>query len=170
MNNLEIIRHKIFRKEDRILQNLLASLRFKDKKLVFTNGVFDLLHLGHIDYLSKAKDLGDFLVVGVNSDASAQTLGKGANRPIKDEISRSTIIASLRFVDMVIVFDEDTPYEIIKLVQPDVLVKGSDYKPEEIVGYDIVTAKGGKVITIDFLPGYSTTAIEQKIKNNQPEK
>jgi rfaE bifunctional protein nucleotidyltransferase chain/domain len=164
MNNLEIIQNKIFRKEDKSLQNLLAALHFKEKKIVFTNGVFDLLHLGHIDYLSKAKDLGDFLVVGVNSDDSVKRLGKGDNRPIKDEISRSTIMASLRFIDMVIIFDEDTPYEIIKLVQPDILVKGADYKPEEIVGYDVVTAKGGKVITIDFLPGYSTTAIEKKIK------
>ena len=164
MSNLEIIQSKIFRKEDNSLQNLLAVLHFKEKKIVFTNGVFDLLHLGHIDYLSKARDLGNYLVVGVNSDTSAKRLGKGDNRPIKDEISRSTIIAALRFVDMVIIFDEDTPYDIIKLVQPDILVKGSDYKPEEIVGYDVVTEKGGEVVTIDFLPGYSTTAIEKKIR------
>lgn len=164
MNNLERIKNKIYRKEDSLLLNLMATLRFQGKKIVFTNGVFDLLHLGHIDYLSKAKDLGDFLVVGVNTDASAKRLGKGAGRPIKDEVSRSTIIAALRFVDCVILFDEDTPYEVIKLVQPDILVKGSDYKPEDIVGYDIVTAKGGKVVTINFLPGYSTTEIEKKIK------
>jgi len=164
MNNLEIIRHKIFRKEDRILQNLLASLRFKDKKLVFTNGVFDLLHLGHIDYLSKAKDLGDFLVVGVNSDASTRRLNKGNNRPITNQESRSTILAALLFVDAVVLFDEDTPYNLIQQIQPDVLVKGSDYKAEDIVGYDIVNAKGGRVVTIDFLEGYSTTAIEEKIK------
>ncbi len=164
MNNLAIIQQKIFRPDEKKLKLLLAAIRFKQEKIVFTNGVFDLLHLGHIDYLSKAKDLGNFLVVGVNSDQSARRLGKGANRPIKDEISRSTIMAALRFVDMVIIFDEDTPYELIKLVQPDVLVKGSDYKPEDIVGYDIVQAKGGDVVTIDFLPGYSTTAIEKKIK------
>ena len=164
MNSLERIRNKIYREEDTALKNLLASIHFSDKKIVFTNGVFDLLHLGHIDYLSKAKDLGNFLVVGINSDASAKRLGKGKNRPIKDEVSRSTIMAAMRFVDMVIIFNDDTPYEIIKLVQPDILVKGADYKPENIVGYDIVTAKGGKVVTVDFLPGYSTTAIEKKIK------
>ena len=164
MNNLELIQNKVFKEDDTKLKNLLSTFHFNDKRIVFTNGVFDLLHLGHIDYLSKAKDLGNFLVVGVNSDASAKRLGKGENRPIKDEISRTTIMAALRFVDLVIIFDEDTPYEIIKLVQPDILVKGADYKPEEIVGYDIVTAKRGKVVTIDFLPGYSTTAIEKKIR------
>ena len=164
MNNLEIIQQKIFRPDEKKLKLQLATIRFRPKKIVFTNGVFDLLHLGHIDYLSKAKDLGNFLVVGVNSDKSARELGKGANRPIKDEVSRSTIMAALRFVDMVIIFDEETPYELIKLVQPDVLVKGSDYNLDEIVGSDIVTAKGGEVVTIDFLPGYSTTAIEKKIK------
>ncbi len=164
MSNLEIIQQKIFRSDDSQLKLLLATVSFQGKKVVFTNGVFDLLHLGHIDYLSKAKDLGNYLVVGVNSDKSARKLKKGTNRPIKDEISRSTIMASLRFVDMVIIFDEDTPYEIIKMVQPDVLVKGSDYQPEEIVGYDIVLVKGGEVVTIEFLPGYSTTAIEKKIK------
>jgi len=164
MNNLELIQSKIFSEKDAALKNLLATLHFKDKKVVFTNGVFDLLHLGHIDYLSKAKDLGDFLVVGVNSDTSAKRLGKGKNRPIKDEHSRSMIIASLRFVDLVIIFNDDTPYEVIKMVQPDILVKGADYKPEDIVGYDVVASKNGKVVTIDFLPGYSTTAIEKKIR------
>jgi len=146
------------------LTNQLAIWRFKSKKIVFTNGVFDLLHLGHIDYLSKAKDSGDILIIGVNSDSSARRLGKGETRPITDEISRSTIIAALGFVDAVVLFDEDTPYNLIKLVQPDVLVKGADYKPEDIVGYDIVTAKGGKIETIKFLDGYSTTAIEDKIR------
>ncbi len=164
MNNLEHIQQKIFRANDEKLPLRLASVAFKHDKIVFTNGVFDLLHLGHIDYLSKAKDLGNFLIVGVNSDESARRLQKGDNRPIKDEVSRSTIMAALRFVDLVVVFDEDTPYQVIKLVQPDILVKGSDYNPNEIVGSDIVTAKGGSVVTIDFLPGYSTTAIEKKIR------
>ena len=146
------------------LTNQLAIWRFKSKNIVFTNGVFDLLHLGHIDYLSKAKDSGDILIIGVNSDSSARRLGKGETRPITDEISRSTIIAALGFVDAVVLFDEDTPYNLIKTVQPDVLVKGADYKPEDIVGYDIVTAKGGKIETIKFLDGYSTTAIEDKIR------
>lgn len=138
----------------------------ENKSIVFTNGVFDILHLGHIDYLSKAKDEGDILVVGVNTDSSARRLGKGAIRPITDEKSRSMIIAALEFVDAVVLFEEDTPYNIIESVQPDILVKGADYKPEDIVGYDIVTANGGSIKTITFLPGYSTTSIEQKIKNS----
>lgn len=142
---------------------MLGVWRFQEKKIVFTNGCFDLLHLGHIDYLAKAKDLGDILVVGVNTDMSVTRLNKGKNRPITDQQSRTTLLASLFFVDAVVLFDEDTPYELIKTVQPDVLVKGSDYEPEEIVGYDVVTAKGGEIKTLDFLQGYSTTLIEQKI-------
>ena len=141
--------------------------RFKQKKIVFTNGCFDLLHLGHIDYLSKAKDCGDVLLVGINTDRSVKMLGKGSNRPITDENARATIIAALHFVDAVVLFDEETPYELIKTVQPDVLVKGSDYLAEDIVGYDVVKEKGGKVITIDFLPGYSTTEIIRKIKSEK---
>ncbi len=162
MNKREIIDSRVI--DLKILKQLLAIWALKSKKIVFTNGVFDLLHLGHIDYLSKAKDLGDILVVGVNTDTSAKRLGKGKNRPITDEVSRSTIIAALNFVDAVVLFNEDTPYELIKTIQPDVLVKGADYKPEEIVGYDVVIAKGGKIETIEFLKGYSTTLIEKKIK------
>lgn len=162
MTKLEIIKNKVLTSEN--LNQTLSIWRFKSKKIVFTNGVFDLLHLGHIDYLSKAKDLGDILIIGVNTDSSAKRLGKGSNRPITDEVSRSTIIAALNFVDAVVLFSEDTPYELIKTIQPDVLVKGADYKPEEIVGYDVVTAKGGKIETIEFLAGYSTTGIEKKIR------
>ena len=164
MNSLLSISDKIL-----VGENLISKLNFwgsSNNTIVFTNGVFDLLHLGHIDYLSKAKDEGDILIVGVNSDSSARNLGKGNSRPITDEKSRTTIIAALQFVDAVILFDEDTPYELIKIVQPDVLVKGADYKPEDIVGYDIVTAKGGSIKTIAFLPGYSTTSIEEKIKQS----
>ena len=114
--------------------------------------------------MSKAADSGDVLIVGLNSDISAKKLGKGKNRPIQDESSRALILAALRFVDYVVLFDEETPYELIKTVKPDVLLKGSDYKPEEIVGYDIVKENNGKIITIDFLDGYSTTLIEKKIK------
>lgn len=162
MNSLLAITKKVLDKQS--LNSRLVYWKQLEKKIVFTNGVFDLLHLGHIDYLGKAKDNGDILIVGVNSDASAKRLGKGTNRPITDEKSRSMIIAALEFVDAVILFDEDTPLELIKIVQPDVLVKGSDYKTEDIVGYDVVTAKGGIIRTIEFLPGYSTTAIEKKIK------
>jgi rfaE bifunctional protein nucleotidyltransferase chain/domain len=166
MNNLEIINKKIFKENDSEFVNILNILKFQDKKIVFTNGVFDILHLGHIDYLSKAKDLGNILIVGINSDYSAKRLKKGKNRPIQDELSRTTIIAALKFVDFVIIFNDDTPYKLIKTVQPDILVKGSDYKPEDIIGYDIINAKNGEVITIDYLPGYSTTSIENKIKYN----
>lgn len=162
MNKLETIKSKIM---DQIgLKQNLNIWRFKQKKIVFTNGVFDILHLGHIDYLSKAKDYGDILIVGVNTDSSAKRLGKGNNRPITDEVSRSTIMASLSIVDAVVLFDEDTPYNLIKTVQPDVLVKGADYKAKDIVGYDIVMAKGGRIETIEFLEGYSTTLIERNIR------
>jgi len=156
-----------------IKDKIVTAVQLRDKllgqperKVVFTNGCFDLVHQGHIDYLSKARDLGDMLVVGLNTDASVRRL-KGPRRPINDEYSRALLLASMVFVDYVVLFDEDTPYELIKAVQPDVLVKGSDYKPEDIVGYDIVTAKGGKVETLDFLPGFSTTAIECKILENK---
>jgi D-glycero-beta-D-manno-heptose 1-phosphate adenylyltransferase len=163
MKNLNSISDKILDEKSLILK--LKEWRGANKKIVFTNGVFDLLHLGHIDYLSKAKDCGDILFVGVNSDHSAKQLGKGSNRPITDEKSRSMIIAALEFVDALMLFDDDTPLELIKIVQPDILVKGSDYKSQDIVGYDIVMAKGGSIKTIEFLPGYSTTSIEQKIKD-----
>ncbi|UBM62144.1 D-glycero-beta-D-manno-heptose 1-phosphate adenylyltransferase [Candidatus Sulfidibacterium hydrothermale] len=163
MKNLDIIKNKILASGK--LQRTLNLWRFQQKKIVFTNGCFDILHLGHIDYLSKAKDKGDVLIVGVNTDRSVRLLDKGAGRPINDEQARAVIVAALHFVDAVVLFDEETPYELIKTVLPDVLVKGSDYQPEEIVGYDVVTSRGGKVETIDYLPGYSTTAIEQKIRN-----
>ncbi len=165
MNKLETIQNKVFSPGK--LKRQLAIWRFQDKKIVFTNGVFDLLHLGHIDYLSKAKDEGNILIVGVNTDDSTRRLNKGKNRPLTNEQSRSTILASLLFVDAVVLFEEDTPYELIKQIQPDVLVKGSDYKAEDIVGYEIVSAKGGNIVTIDFLEGYSTTAIEEKIKGEK---
>lgn len=132
------------------------------KKIVFTNGCFDILHLGHIDYLAKASDLGDILVLGVNSDASTRGL-KGPNRPINNQEQRSVLLAALHFIDAVIIFDDPTPLELIKTVHPDVLVKGSDYNLSNIVGADIVQSYGGVVKTIDFLPGYSTTLIEEKI-------
>ena len=162
MNKLDEIRDKVLSNSQ--LRSKIYEWTELNKSIVFTNGVFDIVHLGHIDYLRKAKDEGDSLLGGVNSDDSARKLGKGSSRPINNEISRSTIIAALQFVDAVILFSEDTPYNLIKLVQPDILVKGSDYMPENIVGYDIVMQKGGSIKTIDFLEGYSTTLIEKKIK------
>ena len=141
--------------------------------IVFTNGCFDIIHRGHIDYLAKASDLGGKLIVGINSDASVKRLGKSNSRPLQDEQTRALIIASLHFVSGVIIFDEETPLELIKLVNPHVLVKGADYDANEknkeskkyIVGSDSVKANGGEVRTIEFLEGFSTTAIENKIKN-----
>ncbi len=131
-------------------------------KIVFTNGCFDILHRGHVEYLQKARTFGDKLVVGLNSDASVRRL-KGPARPIQDQESRKFILEALRCVDEVIIFDEDTPYELIRKIQPDVLVKGADYKPEDIVGYDIVKAKGGEVRTVKFVEGHSTSGIVAKM-------
>lgn len=162
MSTNELIRNKIYTREK--LKFQLERLRYFQKKIVFTNGCFDILHLGHVDYLSKASDCGDFFILGLNSDASVKLLKKGDSRPLQDEHSRSMIMASLSFVDAVILFDEETPYDLIRFVQPDVLVKGADYKVEEIAGHDIVLAKGGEVKLIDIVEGYSTSAIERKIK------
>ena len=161
MTHIELLNSKIHTWES--LQSQVAEWQKQGKKIVFSNGCFDLVHKGHIDYLNRAADLGDVLVMGLNTDASVSKL-KGPHRPIQDEQSRLTIIAALQCVNAVVLFDEETPYELIKLVQPDVLVKGSDYKPENIVGYDIVIAKGGQVKTIDYLPGFSTSGIEKRIK------
>jgi rfaE bifunctional protein nucleotidyltransferase chain/domain len=147
------------------LAQLVKQWQHEGKKVVFTNGCFDLLHLGHVDYLAKAADCGNKLIIGVNTDTSISNL-KGPSRPIQNQQSRLQILASLQCVDAVILFDEQTPYNLIKTLEPDVLVKGSDYEPQNIIGYDIVTAKGGKVTTIDFIPGYSTSDIERKIKNS----
>lgn len=162
MEKIKVIKEKI--KDEVELKRSLARWNYLSQKIVFTNGCFDLLHLGHIDYLAKARDLGHRLVIGLNTDASVQRL-KGKHRPIKDENSRAHILAALSFVDAVVLFDEDTPYDLIKIVQPDILVKGADYKAEDIVGYNIVKAKGGEVVTLEFLDGYSTSAIEKKIKD-----
>lgn len=161
MSKLEQLKSKIYTPKK--LKSQLAMWAFQNKKTVFTNGCFDILHLGHIDYLSKARDLGDILIIGLNTDKSVRDI-KGKSRPITDEVSRATILASLTFVDAIIYFGEETPYDLINFIQPDILVKGSDYKAEDIVGYDIVKAKGGEVKTLDFLAGYSTSAIEKKIR------
>jgi len=153
--------HKILSRK--ALQALCQSWRVHKHKIVFTNGCFDLLHPGHIDYLEQAARLGGKLVVGLNTDQSVQRL-KGLKRPIQDENSRAKILAALEFVSAVCLFEEDTPYELIQALQPEILVKGADYQPEEIVGYDIVTANGGEVRTISFLAGYSSSAIIHKIQ------
>lgn len=156
MKTLTTIKNKLLSRE--ALETKLAEWRSAGETIVFTNGCFDILHRGHVEYLAQAADLGDKLIVGLNTDASVKRL-KGESRPINDEKSRALLLSALQFVDAVVFFDEDTPYELIKQLQPDILVKGNDYKPEEIVGYDIVTAKGGKVLTIDLVEGFSTTNI-----------
>lgn len=163
MSKSDSIKKKIFTGNDSEFKKLLSLYVHEGKKIVFTNGCFDLIHQGHVDYLAKAADLGDILIVGLNTDESVQRI-KGMTRPIQDEYSRALILASFSFVDAVVYFNEDTPYELIKIVQPDVLVKGSDYKAEDIVGYDIVKTKGGEIVTMDYLPGFSTTALIGKIK------
>ena len=166
----DLIQSKIYTK-DAIVQQL-SIWRFQKKKIVFTNGCFDIVHRGHIDYLAKAADMGDVLIVGVNSDASVKRLNKGDARPLQDERSRALILAAFSFITAIVVFDEQTPLELIQFLKPDVLVKGADYNADEtdkqskkyIVGADVVKANGGVVKTIEFLEGYSTTAIENKIK------
>lgn len=140
----------------------VAQWRAAGETVVFTNGCFDLLHYGHLHYLSDARDLGQRLVVGMNSGDSVRRL-KGPARPINDEATRTHLLAALEIVDLVIVFEEDTPLALIQAVQPDVLVKGGDWRPEQIVGSDLVLAQGGKVFSLPFVEGYSTTNIEQKI-------
>lgn len=156
MSKLKEIQEKIISGEEFIKKKIAG-------KIVFTNGCFDIIHRGHIEYLAKAADLGDHFVIGLNSDQSVRAL-KGPGRPVQNQDSRASILASLFFVDYVIIFEEDTPANLIRLLQPDVLVKGGDYKAEEIVGYDTVTAKGGKVEIIDFVEGYSSTSILGKIR------
>jgi rfaE bifunctional protein nucleotidyltransferase chain/domain len=150
------------------VDTLLATLktwRTAGDRVVFTNGCFDLLHYGHLHYLAQARDLGQRLVIGLNSGASVRRL-KGPRRPINDEITRTHQLAALEFVDAVVVFDEDTPLEIIQQITPDILVKGGDWQPAQIVGADWVLEKGGKVMSLPFVAGYSTTNIEKKIIEN----
>jgi rfaE bifunctional protein nucleotidyltransferase chain/domain len=158
---LEQLQQKILTSQT--LEKTLSSWRTSNKTIVFTNGCFDLIHRGHIDYLTKAADLGDVLIIGLNTDNSVSRI-KGSLRPIIDEYSRAMVLSSMFYVSAIILFDEDTPYNLITKIQPDVLVKGGDYKVEEIIGSDIVLAKGGRVETLEYLSGFSTSAIEQKIK------
>ena len=163
MSRLENIKNKIYTQAD--LKSVLNVWRLLEKKIVFTNGCFDLLHLGHVDYLSKAADMGNKLVIGLNSDSSVSAL-KGPGRPISDHISRAVLLASFSFVDAVVLFDEPTPLLLIELIRPDILVKGADYTIDKVVGADIVSQYGGLVNTIEYLNGYSTSLIEKKIKSN----
>ncbi|MCK9557407.1 MAG: D-glycero-beta-D-manno-heptose 1-phosphate adenylyltransferase [Candidatus Cloacimonetes bacterium] len=157
--------------EDKILKLEEALLicrqeRQAGKKLVFTNGCFDILHAGHVRYLREAKALGDILIVGLNSDASVRRL-KGNSRPVNNQIDRAIVLAGLSAVDFICVFDEDTPYELIKALEPNVLVKGGDWRPDQIVGADIVLTSGGIVKSLNFVEGLSSTNIIDKMRNSQ---
>jgi len=145
------------------LSVLASKFHKKGKKIVFTNGCFDILHLGHVDYLERAKDLGDILVVAINRDASVRKL-KGPERPVNSEKDRAGVLAGLQAVDFVVFFGEDTPLKSIKAIKPDVLVKGGDWPVSKIVGADFVLGRGGKVKSLKFLKGRSTTGTLQKIK------
>ena len=145
------------------IHRVADQLRREGRRVVFTNGVFDLLHPGHIRYLSQARRLGDALIVGVNSDRSVRS-NKGDGRPINAESERAELLAALEAVDAVVVFDEDTPHEVIAAVQPDILVKGADWPEDSIVGRNIVEARGGVVVRVPVEPGYSTSSIIEKIR------
>jgi rfaE bifunctional protein nucleotidyltransferase chain/domain len=146
------------------LKKQVQSWQAEGKKVVFTNGVFDLLHIGHITYLAKAAELGDKLIIGLNADSSVKRI-KGESRPVNDQNSRAAILAALFFVDAIVVFEEDTPLNLISTLLPDYLVKGADYAIENIVGAKEVIANGGEVKTINFVEGYSSTSIIEKIRN-----
>jgi rfaE bifunctional protein nucleotidyltransferase chain/domain len=149
------------------LDTLKSNVNFwqsEGEKVVFTNGVFDLLHIGHITYLAKAANLGEKLIIGLNADSSVTRL-KGEGRPVNDQSNRAALLAALFFVDAVILFEEDTPLNLISAILPDILVKGADYTVDNIVGAKEVIANGGEVLTIDMVEGYSSTSIIQKIKN-----
>jgi D-beta-D-heptose 7-phosphate kinase/D-beta-D-heptose 1-phosphate adenosyltransferase len=146
------------------LRRRLSSLRRAGRRIVFTNGVFDLLHPGHVRYLRAAKRLGDVLVVGLNSDRSVRRLGKGADRPLVKQRDRAEVLAALEMVDYVTVFAEDTPFQLIRALQPDVLVKGGDWSVDRIVGADLVLGRGGRVKSLPFAKGYSTTNLLKRAR------
>jgi len=172
MSHFSTIKNKVI--DISLLQTQMKKWKASNQQVVFTNGVFDLLHRGHIEYLAQAADCGDKFIVAVNADASVKRLGKGDSRPLQDENSRALIMAALSFVDAVVIFDADTPFDIIDQLKPDVLIKGGDYDAsitdandkKYIVGSDIVKQNGGTVQVIQFVPGYSTTKIEEKIKHS----
>ena len=172
MSKIDALRKKIVDRKQLFLE--VKNFKKSNQKIVFTNGVFDILHRGHIQYLAETADFGDKLIVAINSDASVKRLGKGDSRPLQDEDSRAIIIAALSFVDMVVIFNDDTPFNLISDIIPDVLIKGGDYDAsltdvldkKYIVGSDVVKENGGAVKVIQFVDGYSTTNIEEKIRRN----
>ena len=160
--SLEILNSKILDKERLLVK--LTDWKEENKKIVFTNGCFDLIHLGHIEVIARSADLGDILIIGVNTDNSIKRL-KGKNRPIVEEISRAKQLAALEFVDAVVFFDQETPIDLIKVINPNVITKGGDYKTDQVIGNDIVTQNNGEVVIIPLTQGYSTTSILEKIRD-----
>lgn len=146
-------------------QRLVHVWRLKSDRIVFTNGVFDILHRGHVSYLQEAAALGHRLVVGLNSDASVKRLGKGDDRPLNNEADRAAVLVALRCVDAVVIFNEDTPLELITALQPDILAKGGDWPVDKIVGADVVVARGGTVFSLPLVEGLSTTKLVERIRN-----
>ena len=146
------------------VKRLCNIWRMKGDRIVFTNGCFDILHRGHVEYLQEAGSLGDRLVIGVNSDASVKRQGKGPERPLNDQDSRAKVLAALRLVDAVVIFDGDTPLALIEAIVPDVLVKGGDWSEDRIVGADVVRKNGGEVRSLKLVDGFSTTALVEKIR------
>ena len=163
MSNFKNIKSKIYSLSDLKIQS--DKWKENGEKIVFTNGCFDLVHRGHIEVLANTADLGDKLIIGLNSDSSIKEL-KGENRPIMDEISRAILLASLQFVDAIVFFSEETPYKLIETLIPDVLAKGGDYKVTEIAGNGVVLENGGEVILVPFIDGFSSTNIVEKIKQS----
>ena len=163
MSHLNKLNTKIYSLEE--LENQVNAWKQAGEEVVFTNGCFDIIHRGHIEVLAQTADLGNRLIVGLNSDSSIQKL-KGKNRPIIDEQSRAILLASFSFVDAVVLFSEDTPINLISTLLPDVLAKGGDYEIETIVGHEIIRKNGGKVVLVPFIDGFSSTTIIEKIRNS----
>ncbi len=163
METKDLLEKKIV--DAREAQRWVKEWNAEGMKVCFSNGCFDLLHRGHVNYLYRASRLADRLIIGLNTDASVQRL-KGEFRPVNDEFSRAYLLAAFSFVDLVVLFDEDTPLALIQTIQPDILVKGSDYQVEDIVGYEVVKQKGGDVFTLDFIEGFSSSKLIEKIKGN----
>lgn len=166
MDHISRIKSKLLRREQ--AKKVCEALSRQGKTVVFTNGCFDVVHYGHVKYLAKAAELGDVLVIGLNTDESVKQI-KGENRPVNPMEARQWTLAALEFVDYVIPFDENTPYELIREVKPNVLVKGKDYNEKDVVGHDLVKANGGSVKTIELEKGFSTSSIIEKLKNTTSE-
>ena len=162
MNTYKRLKNKILTRNE--LDDILDQIREKRLTIVFTNGCFDILHKGHIQYLADASELADVFIVGLNTDSSVKRI-KGPNRPLQDQESRAISLSALVFVDYVVMFGEDSPLELLKIIKPNILVKGGDYQIEAIVGFDLVSSYGGKVISLPLVKGYSTTSIIKRISS-----